>query len=54
MINDYWHFRAGSATNIRVGLNGFAVGMRPSPGGMIDGIGSRAGKESWLDGSNKG
>jgi hypothetical protein len=37
-----------------VGLNGFAVGMRPSPGGMIDGIGSRAGKESWLDGSNKG
>jgi hypothetical protein len=37
-----------------VGLNGFAVGRRPSPGRMIGGICSRAGKEFRLDGSNKG
>jgi hypothetical protein len=37
-----------------VGLNGFAVGRRPSPCGMIEGICSRAGKVSRLDGSNKG
>lgn len=37
-----------------VGLNGFAVGRRPSPRGMIECICSRAGKVSRLDGSNKG
>ena len=37
-----------------VGLNGFAVEKSPSPCGMIEGICSKAGRMSWLDGSNKG
>ena len=47
-------FDAARTAKKYVGLNGFAVGRRPSPGRMIGGICSRAGKEFRLDGSNKG
>jgi hypothetical protein len=40
-------------TSSALGLNGLAVGRRPSPGGIIRGICSGAGKESRHDGSNK-
>jgi hypothetical protein len=50
---EYREWRPGPEIT-RVGLNGFAVGRRPSPGRMIGGICSRAGKEFRLDGSNKG